>query len=163
MIPPTFGINHRRSSELTGHKHHRALKQTALFQVFHQRRETLIEQRSQRASQAFLIVVVCIPLAVLVTGGRHESAASFHQTARQEHALPYPMAAVLVFRFFRLLRKIKGLFDARVEKHLERLLLECVHLRKLGQLLFLAEMPIDDTQHRAAIVDGFGAHRFGQI
>ena len=109
-------------------------------------------------AQASLIVVVRIPLAMLVAGSRHESATGFHQPPGQEHTLPYPMAAVLVFRFLRLLRKIKSLLDTRVEEHLERLLLECVHLRKLGQFLFLAEVAIDDAQHRTAIVDGFGAH-----
>ena len=79
MIPPTFRIDHRRPSELAGHKHHRALEQTTLLQIFHQGGKTLIEQRSERAAQTSFIVVVRIPLAVLVAGSRHESATGFHQ------------------------------------------------------------------------------------
>src|SRR6185436_4380996 len=99
MIPPTFGIDHRRSSELASHKHHRALEQTTLLQIFHQGGKTLIEQRSECVAQTSLIIVVRIPLAVLVAGSRHESATAFHQPPGQEHTLPYPMAAVLVFCF----------------------------------------------------------------
>ena len=157
MIPPPFGVDHWRPPKFTGHKNHRALQQTPLLQILHQCRETLIEEWSQGTAKPVFVVVVRIPLAVLVTGSRNESAAGLHQPSSQEHALADTMAAVLVFRFLRLLRKIEGLLDARVEQHLERLLLECIHLRKLGQLFFLAEVTIDDFQHRAAIVDGFGS------
>ena len=92
MIPPTFGIDHRRSPEFAGDQHHRALEQTTLLEILHQGRKALIQQRSQGAAQASFIVVVCIPLAMLVTGSRHESAAGFHQAPGQEHALPYSMA-----------------------------------------------------------------------
>src|SRR5262245_20220968 len=107
MIPATFGIDHRRSSELACHKYHRAFEQTTLPQIFHQGRKTLIEQRSECVAQTSFIIVVRIPLAMLVAGSRHESTTSFDQAPGQEHTLPYSMAAVLVFRLLRLLRKIK--------------------------------------------------------
>src|SRR5262245_4165495 len=103
-----------------------------------------------------------VPLVCLVSGGGDEPTAGFYQSSSQQDALSRPIAAIAILGLFGFFRKVKGFPECRGQDHFQSLILESIHLGKLGDFYLLTVVLIDDSQHFATVLDSICRYRLRQ-
>ena len=162
MVASVSGVHLGAPPEFSHGDHQGGLEQPALVQVLQQGRESLIEGWNQNVAVAPVVVTVSVPLVVLVSGSRHETAPRLHQPPGQQDALPESVQPVGLPGFGGLLGNIEGILHRRVQHHPQGLLGEGVHPARFGLLHLVAVDPLHHFPKGEPVLEPLGRDRLGQ-